>query len=160
MQLRELSGDVEFEPALEVIKASFRTVAEEFGANPQTWPWHSAFMTAARLCEILAEGLRLFAIYKDNLMVGVVGIRDLGEGRFSLEKLAVLPQWRHGGYGRRLVQFVCNFALQAGGKVVELGMIDEHTILKQWYIEQGFTAVKVWQPEGYPFSICKMEKYL
>ena len=158
LTIREVTSDGGLREAARVIRASFRTVADEFGLTRESCPAHPAFITHGRLRKMGAEGLRLFALADAGDTVGVVGIKRLDGGRHALEKLCVLPEHRRHGHGRRLVEFACGAVKPAGGKIVEIGTIDEHALLKEWYADQGFVAKATKRFEHFPFAICLMEK--
>jgi diamine N-acetyltransferase len=45
-------------------------------------------------------------------------------------------------------------------EVISIGIIDEHTVLKQWYRKLGFTEVNRKKYDHLPFTVCSMEKRL
>jgi ribosomal protein S18 acetylase RimI-like enzyme len=77
-----------------------------------------------------------------------------------MDKLAVLPEYRHKGYGRRLVEFVLDDVKRHKGERVALGIINESTVLKNWYIGNGFAETGTKKFEHLPFTVCFMEKSL
>jgi ribosomal protein S18 acetylase RimI-like enzyme len=140
LTIREVASDDDLRKAARIIRASFRTVADEFGLTKKNCPAHPAFITLGRLRKMTAQGLRLFALDDAGEVVGIVGSKRLDDERHTLEKLCVPPGYRHRGHGRRLVEFVCAAAKRGGGRLVEIGTIDEHALLKRWYADQGFVA--------------------
>jgi len=158
LTIREVTCDRGLRQAARIIRASFRTVADEFGLTEKDCPAHPAFITDDRLVKMVAEGLRLFALYDADEIAGLVGTKPIDDKRHTLEKLCVLPEYRHHGHGRRLVKFVCDVVEGAGGQIVEIGTIDEHPLLKQWYTDQGFVATATKRFEHFPFAVCLMEK--
>ena len=158
LSIREVTSDHGLREAARVIRASFRTVADEFGLTERNCPAHPAFITDDRLRQMVAEGLRLFALYDADEIAGLVGTKPIDGNRHTLEKLCVLPEHRCHGHGRRLVDFVCEAVKAAGGQTVEIGTIDENEALKRWYADQGFVATATKRFEHFPFAVCLMEK--
>ena len=56
-----------------------------------------------------------------------------------------------------MAKFVFEYVKNRGAKVLSLGMIDEHTILKEWYKELGFREMSVKKFEHLPFTVCFMD---
>jgi GNAT superfamily N-acetyltransferase len=158
LTIQEVTSDRGLREAARIIRASFRTVADEFGLTKESCPAHPAFIADGHLRKMVAEGLHLFALCDAGEAVGVVGTRRLDGDRHTLEKLCVLPRHRHHGCGRRLVEFVCAAVKAAGGRIVEIGTIDQHPLLKQWYSDQGFVAKATKRFEHFPFAVCLMQK--
>lgn len=75
-----------------------------------------------------------------------------------MEKLAVLPEYRHKNYGAELVRFVFDYIRNRGGQKLSIGIIDEHTVLKYWYKELGFKEIGTQVFNHLPFTVCFMEK--
>ncbi|MHB0935986.1 MAG: GNAT family N-acetyltransferase [Armatimonadota bacterium] len=157
--IRELSIE-EVPLAADIIRRAFATVAEEFGLTLENCPTHPTFLTEERLQGEMQRGLRLYMLQEGDNPVGVVGLRRLEDGSTALERLAVLPEHRHRGYGVQLVELICRQAAQAGSGKVSLQIIDEHTVLKDWYTRLGFIAIEVRQFRHLPFNVCFMEKAL
>jgi diamine N-acetyltransferase len=158
--IRAITSDKELCLVTQLLRASFGTVAKEFNVTEQMWPSHPAFITGERVKELISEGLRFYGLFQNRSLIGVVGIRKQDERKYSIEKLAVLPDCRHNGLGKKIVAFACKKIREAGGKIASLAVIDEHTILKQWYSHQGFALVETKRFEGFPFTVGFMEKVL
>jgi ribosomal protein S18 acetylase RimI-like enzyme len=94
------------------------------------------------------------------MQVGFVAIEKADDKVYYLDKLAVLPEYRHKGYGGKLVEFVSNFVKKHNGQKVSLGMINESTVLKKWYQKLGFKETGTQSFEHLPFTVCFMEKSL
>jgi ribosomal protein S18 acetylase RimI-like enzyme len=75
-----------------------------------------------------------------------------------MERLAVVPEHRHNGYGKELTDFVFKYASSQGGKKVSIGIINENIELKDWYTEYGFTETSIRKYDHLPFTVCFMEK--
>jgi GNAT superfamily N-acetyltransferase len=106
------------------------------------------------------KGLKLFGLFEDNVQVGFVGLEKKKDKVYSLEKLAVMPEYRHKKYGGELIEFAENYVKNAGGKKLSIGIIYEHIILKQWYEAKGFQQTAVTKFEHLPFTVCFMEKVI
>ncbi|MHB9027035.1 MAG: GNAT family N-acetyltransferase [Armatimonadota bacterium] len=148
----------EIPSAAEVIRQSFRTVADEFGLTPENSPTHPAFLTDEQLRTHVDHGLQLFGLYAGSVLAGVVGLKRLTAGDFAVEKLAVLPTYRHRRFGAKLMIFAWEQIKQQDGEKACIGIIDDNTVLKQWYQRQGFIATEIKRFPHLPFTVCLMEK--
>ena len=159
-EIKELTTETELETSVKVIADSFATVAAEFKLTKENCHTHHSFITLKQLTEMKRKGLKLFGLFVEGAQVGFVAVEKKKDKIFNLEKLAVLPEYRHKGYGGELVEFVLNSVKDAGGKKLTIGIIDEHTVLKQWYVAKGFNQTARTKFEHLPFTVCFMEKPL
>src|SRR4030042_963345 len=130
-EIKEINSQRDLKNSVKVIRDSFKTVALEFGLNEGNCPTHPSLITLDRLLELKAKA-KLFGLFWNNTQVGFVAIEKADDKVYYLDKLAVLPQYRHKGCGRKLVEFVSSYVKKHDGQRVSLGMIDESTVLKNW----------------------------
>ncbi len=142
-----------------VIRAAFQTVADDFGLTEQNAPTNPAFMTLDRLRQARDRGVRMFAAREGGAPVGFVALeRSRRPGVLYLERLAVLPALRHRGVGRALMDHCFAEARSAGAERISIGIVDEHEVLKRWYLAYGFAETGAKRFEHLPFTVCYMEK--
>lgn len=141
-----------------VIRESFLTVAEEFNLTVENAPINPAFIELDWLIKMKEKGIALFGVYNEDTQIGFVAIEKAKEGRYYMEKLAVLPEFRHKGYGRRIMDFVCDYIRSNGGREIGIGIINENSILKQWYQNYGFREDELKKFAHLPFTVCLMSK--
>jgi ribosomal protein S18 acetylase RimI-like enzyme len=157
VEIREITDEEELGRSVPIIRQAFSTVAAEFNITQENNPTHASFITLERLLE-RGQRARFFGLYANNLQAGFVAIEEGPEGTYYMEWLAVPPGLRHRGYGRQLVIFVLDYVKKNCGTRVSLGMIDGHTILKEWYKSLGFVQTGTKKFERLPFLVCFMEK--
>jgi ribosomal protein S18 acetylase RimI-like enzyme len=104
------------------------------------------------------KGVVMYGAYRDNACVGFVAVEKANDDVFYMERLAVLPEYRHNGYGRELIGFVTDYVGNNGGKKVSIGIINENRRLKDWYISCGFVETGTRKFEHLPFEVCFMER--
>ncbi|UCD08661.1 MAG: GNAT family N-acetyltransferase [Dehalococcoidales bacterium] len=143
--------------SVEIIRKSFGTVAEELNLTPENAPTHPSFITLDQLEELLKKGLVFYGYFMDDRQVGFVAIEKADENLYYMEKLAVLPEYRHKGYGGELVRFVLDTATAEGAKKLSIGIIHEQTVLKDWYQDIGFRETGTRKFEHLPFTVGFME---
>lgn len=144
--------------SLEIIQKSFATVADEFNLTKENCPGHTAFMTLNKLQNSFESGKRMFLYYSGSVPVGFFSLMQINSDIYELDHLAVLPKYRHNGIGKKLLSFAEKTVKGQNGKVIKIGIIEENTTLKNWYIENGFASTDTKRFEHLPFTVGFMEK--
>jgi len=148
----------DIERCAEVIRESFATVAKEFGLNEQNCPTHTSFTKSEQLIWQYNNGYLMFAYFLDGQIIGYVSLSKTDEEKiYKLRNLAVLPQYRHSGYGKELVDFCKEKVKSLGGNKISIGIIEENTRLKDWYTAYGFIHTGTKKFEQFPFTVGFME---
>jgi ribosomal protein S18 acetylase RimI-like enzyme len=135
-------------------------VAVEFNLTKDNCPTHPSFVTVKQLNEMKRKGLKLCGLFENDVQIGFVAVEKKKHKVFNLEKLAVLPEHRHKGYGGKLIEFAEAYGKNAEGEKLSIGIINEHAVLKKWYETKGFKETSVMKFEQLPFTVCFMEKTL
>ena len=156
VEIRDIGSPAEIESSLQVIRASFRTVAEEMGLTERNCPSHPSFITLDKLTA-LSKKARCTGLFLDGMQAGFVAMEKAEHGVYYLDKLSVLPQHRHRGFGKKLVECVLARVKEEGGSTVSLGMIDSHTVVKEWYGKLGFRVTGTKKFDHLPFTVCFMD---
>ena len=143
--------------AAKVIRASFATVAAEFGVTEENCPNHTSFITAEKLRNHFNQGWLMFGLYESTQLIGYVSVLNEGDGVYELHNLAVLPEYRRNGYGKQLLIFCKDKIKELGGHKIIIGIIEENAILKNWYAANGFNHTGTKQFDHLPFTVGLME---
>ncbi len=77
----------------------------------------------------------LFALYDGDLK-SICVVTDEGNGTFEIQSLATYPQFQRNGYGRHLIDYVCNYYKEDGTTMI-LGTGDTPVIVP-FYENSGF----------------------
>ena len=155
--IRTLERD-ELAQALAVIHAGFATAAEEFGLTKENCPTNGAFMPMERLEKDWQSGVFAAGSFECGCMTGYVQVRALEDGVAEMEKLCVLPEFRHGGMDEELVRCAQNAAKEMGAKRLLIGIIERNTRLKNWYASLGFVHMGTKEFPFLPFTVGYMIK--
>ena len=91
-----------------------------------------------------------------NQTIGCVAVERANTEVCYLERLAVLPDYRRRGFGKALVEHVLSEAKLLGAHCVSIGIIAEHTELKEWYKELGFVEGETKEFPHLPFRVTVM----
>ncbi len=150
-------GEQDLPECLAVIHQSFQTVACEFGLTPDNCPTNGAFMPCSRLENDYRNGDLLYGFYEGIKIVGFMQLARKDDETYELEKLAVLPEFRHHGYGRAMIRFSKQKVQELHGSRIRIGIIEENERLKTWYESNGFihTGTRVFP--HLPFTVGFME---
>ena len=154
--IREIAAD-ELEHGAEVIRESFKTVAKELGLNRDNIPNHPSFMTVEQLKQLIEKGIKYFGLFLDGKQIGSVAVEKSDDSVYFLQKLAVLPEYRQMGYGRKLTNFVIDYVKNNGCKKLALGIWDRQAELKEWYRRLGFKVNSTREFEHLPLTVCLMD---
>lgn len=157
---KSVSTDVALTDSRNVIRQAFATVAEQFNLTVENAPTNPAFIELRHLQRMREKGIVMFGVFCEGVQVGFVAIERKDTQSFYLERLAVLPQYRHKGYGRKIVEYAAAYIAGQGGKAIVIGMIASHAVLKAWYHSLGFQELEIKQHPHLPFPVCYMEKRL
>ena len=142
---------------LEIIRSSFITVAGEFGLTEKNCPSHTAFITIDKLEKQFDDGRPMFLFYQDTSPVGYFSLAKCSDDEWELNNLAVLPEYRHLGIGKSMIDYAVATVKNYGGNKISISIIEENTKLKQWYLKLGFTHISTRKFERLPFTVGLME---
>lgn len=156
MVIRRVSENLQ--ECAEVVRNAFITVAEEFHLTKENAPTNPAFLGDDSLEKMRLKGAAMFGAYEGETCIGFVAAQQADEENFYMERLAVLPEYRHKGVGRKLMDTVFDYVRENGGKKVSIGLINKNIRLKNWYLQYGFIETGLKQFDHLPFEVCFMEK--
>lgn len=152
--------ETDCEQIVRLLHDAFADIARAMGLTPENCPSHVAFITPERLRRQLGgKDAACLGIRADGAWVGFVAVAPHRDSH-EITRLAVAPEYRHRGYGRRLMDAAYDKARAMGLTEIGLGMADANTVLKRWYEAQGFVAGEPFTPPGLPFAVCGMLKKL
>ena len=152
----------EIPECVNVIRAAFATVAEEFGFTRENAPRFTAFATSdERLRWHLEQEHRPMYVYLvDGRIAGYYSLAMLKDGNIELNNLAVLPEYRHRGIGGELLRHAFLEAEKRGCPVMKIGIVEENRRLRQWYEDWGFVHTGTEKYDFFPFTCGYLEKRL
>jgi N-acetylglutamate synthase-like GNAT family acetyltransferase len=144
----------------ETIRNSFRDVAERFGLTQENAPRHPSNCTAEWIRQEINRGTVYFVLEKESQVAGCVALEKASSDVCYLERLGVLPGRRRNGFGGALVKHVLSEAKRLGAHKVNIGIIAEHTELKNWYQKQGFVEIETKKFPHLPFEVSFLSRDL
>lgn len=150
----------ELDICADVIRRGFQTVAKDFGLTAENVPTNGAFIKTERLAADKEKGNQMFVLTENDIIVGFMQLEKADDDKYYLQKISVIPECRHHGYGKELLQFANEKVRALGGKKIEIAIIEENEQLKMWYIHNGFTHTGIKKFDHLPFTVGFMELYI
>ena len=148
----------ELSECLAVIHQSFKTVADSFGLTRENCPKHTSFIPISFLESQMGWGWHMYALYAGKKIIGYMSLSKEGEDTFELHNLAVLPVYRHKGFGKLQLDHARDVVKSLGGKTIKIGIIEESTVLKDWYLANGFVHIGTKKFDHLPFTSGYLER--
>ena len=145
---------------ISVIRDSFKTVADEFGFTEENAPRFTAFATNAdRLYyHFDVEKRPMFAFFDNEKIIGYYSLLIKENDEVELNNLCVLPEYRHRKIGEELLLDSIDRAKKLECTKMTLGIVEENTLLKNWYIGYGFQHIRTEKYDFFPFACGYKEK--
>ena len=139
---------------VELIRRSFMTVADAFGFTEENAPGFTAFaISNDRLYWHFDKEKRpMFMAEVDGLPCGYYSLLDQGNGECELNNLAVLPEYRHRSLGTQLLEHSFVIARQMGCHTMNIGIVEENTVLRKWYEQNGAYHTGTKKYDFFPFT--------
>lgn len=99
----------------------------------------------------------MFLYQHSGKYVGYFSLDNNGES-VKLNNLSVLPEFRHLGIGKEMVEYAKDYVIKnTRAKQITIGIIEDNTILKSWYETLGFIHTGTKQFDSLPFTVGFME---
>ena len=153
-------NSLDFPRAAEIIRKSFATVAEDLGFTEQTFPTFTGFVTTTERLQNYADwGWWMYGLHDNGQIVGYISISKIKDtdNVYELHNLAVLPDYRHKGCGKQLLDF-CKVKVKGlGGTKINISITEENTVLKNWYATNGFIHTGIKKFDHMPITVGFME---
>ena len=99
----------------------------------------------------------MYGYYLNNSIIGYVSLENKGNSIFELRNLSVLPEYRHKGCGKQLLDFCKAKVRELNGNKITISIIEENTMLKDWYILNNFVHTGTKLFDHIPFTVGFME---
>lgn len=145
-----------------LIRSSFMTVADEFGITKENAPRFTAFaISADRLYWHMEKEHRpMFVAEEEGVICGYYSLLIQENGECELNNLAVLPQYRHRGIGKQLLDHAYATAKSVGCHLMNIGIVEENTILRTWYEKNGAIHIRTEKYDFFPFTCGYLKREL
>jgi ribosomal protein S18 acetylase RimI-like enzyme len=147
-----------------ILNRAFLTVALNFGFTKESVPRFPAFIDSDLIEKQLNNGLKMYGYKINDKIVGCIGYSFYKDQIYFIERLATLPEYRHLGIGKKLMEYIENKIKENGGKTAEIHVVDKNEILVDWYKKMNYKQIRIDKlVDGaikLPFDSCVMNKEL
>jgi GNAT superfamily N-acetyltransferase len=155
-KIKEITGG-KLDTSVAIIRRAFGKVAEAMGITEASAPPFPAYTTVPKLDELRTRGAVFFGLFVNGKQAGFVAVEKENDAKYYMKRLAVLPEFWHGGYGRELVNYAIEYVKNKGNNKLHLTIVNENPVLKNWYLGMGFKETSVQKFERLPFTVSFME---
>lgn len=136
-----------------IVGRANRDVAKMFEINMENNPKHPSFCTKAWVLADFCRGAEYFLHQSGTTNKGCVAFEQPNADAAFLNRLSVLPEYRHNGIGTALVRHVVAYSKSKNVKIVSIGIIAAHEVLKAWYKDLGFVEKNTQKFKHLPFDV-------
>ena len=140
-----------------LISESNKDVAIQFGISFDNNPKHPSFCTPEWISSDFDKGQEYFLLTKNNTTIGCIAFEQPRPNTAYLNRLSVLPDYRHQGAGELLVKYIFQYAKEKNINEISIGIIASHDLLKSWYVKLGFIEKHTKKIEHLPFDVTYMK---
>lgn len=133
-------------------------MAEQFGLTQENCPKHTSFIPLSFLETQKNWGWHMFGLYAGKKIIGYMSLSKESDDVYELHNLAVLPEYRHKGFGKLLLDYAKDTVKSLGGSTIKISIIEESTALKNWYIANGFVHTGIKKFVHLPFTSGYLER--
>ena len=103
------------------------------------------------------NGQIYFMAMAGDTATGCVAFQRADDHTAYLNRLSVLPDFRHCGTGARLVRHIIDYSRKKKVQQISIGIIAENIRLKKWYRNLGFKNAETLQFDHLPFDVLIMK---
>lgn len=141
----------------DVIRESFLSVAIKFNITKENASRYVAFsVTPEKLKEQYLNGREMYVYVLNKHIIGFFSL-EFSCGNCELNNLCVLPKYRHNRVGRELLNFAIHRSVEKKADNLTLSIVEENTVLKDWYSSFGFIHTHTKKYDFFPFTCGYME---
>jgi ribosomal protein S18 acetylase RimI-like enzyme len=141
-----------------IVSQANKDVAKKFELTLENNPKHPSFYTKEWVSSDIDRGEEYFLYQKEGVDCGCVAFEQPNSDISYLNRLSVLPEYRHKGIGEQLVKHVLEYSRTKNIQLVSIGIIAEHTLLKKWYLKLGFIEGETKHFDHLPFGVTYMSQ--
>ncbi len=139
-----------------IVSQANKDVAVQFEINFENNPKHPSFYTRDWVLSDFTRGEQYFICSMNNVDTGCVAFEQPDPDTAYLNRLSVLPKYRHNGIGTLLVNHILEYSKSKNIKFVSIGIIAAHEVLKKWYASLGFIEGETQKFDHLPFDVTYM----
>lgn len=139
-----------------IVSKSNKDVAELFDLTINNAPKHPSFCTPEWILSDFDRGQKYFISTDNGVENGCVAFEQPNNETAYLNRLSVLPEFRNIGIGAALVHHIIDYSKENKVSNISIGIIADHTQLKEWYLKHGFNEGELQKFDHLPFNVLYM----
>lgn len=155
--IKQIDNIKQLPVCLDIIHKSFETVAKEFNFTKENCPRHTSFMPIKKLEEQFNNGYQMFLYSYNNNYAGFFSVYIDDNSFLELNTLGVLPEYRHNGIGKEIIDFSKKYANEHDCSKIKISIVEENKKLRKWYENLGFIHTEIKVIPDLPFTVGFME---
>ena len=130
------------------------TVADEYGITKENAPRYTAFATTddRLIWHMDSEHRPMFVYEEDGILCGYYSLLIQDNNECELNNLAVLPEFRHRGIGKLLLDHSLETARKHGCRIMNIGIVEENALIRKWYEDNGAIHTGTRKYDFFPFT--------
>ena len=117
-------------------------------------------MPIEKLEEQFSNGYQMFLYSYNNNYAGFFSLFLTDDNSLELNTLGVLPEYRHYGIGKEIIDFSKKYANEHNCSKIKISIVEENTKLRKWYESLGFIHTETKILPNLPFTVGYMELIL
>lgn len=136
-----------------VIRNGFSTVANDFHLTKENCRTNGAFINSNKLLQEKLNGTQFYYLSYNMKKIGFVGIKQIENKVYEIQKITILPKYRHNGFGVILLNHAIKYAKKHDAELINVNIINDNLKLKHWYLNNGFRFLYSRKIETLPFIV-------
>ncbi len=141
----------------ETVRLSFRDVAEKFAITRAAAPTHPSNCEPDWIQRDMDAGWVYLLAEEASAVIGCIAYKRTDSRTLEAQRLAVLPENRGGAIAKQLNNAIFVHARENGIAKIRISIVSQHTALKRWYLQMGFSECETKQFEQLPFRVTFLE---
>ncbi len=143
-----------------LISNAYQDVAKKFKLTMANCPKHPSNCSADWINSDFERNVEYYILYYKSQPIGCVAMEKANDRTLYIERLSILPEFRHQGLGKKLVEYIVKKAVELKVGTIGIGIIAEQEDLKKWYESLNFVFTGTKKFEHLPFTVGFMEFYV
>ena len=139
-----------------LISDANKDVAKQFKITSINNPKHPSFYTKEWVESDFQKKEKYFIFKEKGKVIACIAYESTRADTAYLNRLCVLPQYQKKGIGEKLVRHIFNYSKEKEHTFVSIGIIAQHSSLKNWYLKLGFYEKATKSFEYLPFDVTYM----
>ncbi len=140
-----------------LISTAYQDVAIKYNLTVENCPKHPSNCSTEWIISDYERKIEYYILNFNTQPIGCVAMEIANDRTIYIERLSILPKFRHQGLGKKLVKFIIKKAAELKVGTVGIGIIAEQEDLRKWYESMNFVFTGTKKFDHLPFTVGFME---